>query len=481
MVLRRSDKEVVDEAAVVARRQESEPLLFHQQLAGRRLYINSQVRFMVALGIAAGALFARGVLGIHDLDTLKLLVLALLLAVLNVGIFLYSRRHRTIERRIPEYHRLTGLMHLTIAMDFVFLTVAVWVAGGAKSPFVGFYLLHVILAAAFLSPRTACAHALFGYALLSGLLLGQWRGFVPPHFPVGIVNSTEPLDGRYVFTVLGVQGILMALGIYLVAGLTSLLRRGEQQLRAANRELERMSRTQRDFLHIALHDLKSPVNAATMLISSLKFTSAPLLSPQQLEWVDRAQGRLKETVTFLHDFSVLAELDVASFKNQAKPVNTVTMLQAVVSENQDMIRERNQLLRVELAEPLPVLYGIERLLHAAVANLITNACKYTPREGTITLRACQCERHVRIEVQDNGIGIALEDQNRLFQEFVRIKRKDSPLGEVAGSGLGLSIVRRVVEAHGGRVGVTSELNKGSTFFIEFAVPEKPSGAGWHAS
>jgi signal transduction histidine kinase len=69
-------------------------------------------------------------------------------------------------------------------------------------------------------------------------------------------------------------------------------------------------------------------------------------------------------------------------------------------------------------------------------------------------------------VQDNGIGIAPEDQKRLFQEFVRIKRKGGPLGEVAGSGLGLSIVRRVVEAHGGQVGVTSELNNGSTFFIE---------------
>jgi len=469
MAVRRSDNGTVDKAAVAMQRGVGKPLLLHEQLVGRRLYVNSQIRFLVAAGIAAGAFVARRLLGIAELDVTGLLALAVLLAVFNVGIFLYARRHRTLERRVAEYGRLVGFMHLSIVMDFVFLTVAVWFAGGAKSPFLAFYLLHVILAAAFLSPRAACGHAFLGYALLSGLLFGQWWGVIPLYLPVGVVNSAQPLDGRYVATVLGVQGILMALGIYLVAGLTTLLHRGEQQLRTANQELERISRMQRDFLHIALHDLKSPVNAATMLIQSLKIASDPPLSEQQLHWVDRACRRLSDAVAFLHDFSVLAALDAANVKKQAKEIDTSAMLQNVVSENQDTVRERNQSFQVELAEPLPALYGHARLLHEAVANLITNASKYTPQEGTIILRASYTDQHVRIEVQDNGIGITPEDQKRLFQEFVRLQRKGGPLGEVAGSGLGLSIVRRVVEAHDGKVGVISELNSGSTFFIELPI------------
>jgi signal transduction histidine kinase len=74
--------------------------------------------------------------------------------------------------------------------------------------------------------------------------------------------------------------------------------------------------------------------------------------------------------------------------------------------------------------------------------------------------------HVRVEVEDTGIGIAPADRDRLFDEFSRVERRDTTLGQVKGTGLGLSIVRRVVEAHHGRVGVHSRLNQGSTFFIE---------------
>ena len=433
MTLRRGDPETLDEAAVMAQRGTAEPLLLHKQLMGKRLYVNSQVRFLVSLGIVVGAFVAHDLLDVAELNVAGLLILAGTLAIFNVGVFLYARRHRFIERRAPEYRRLAGTMHLSIAVDFMFLTVAVWLAGGAKSPFLVFYLLHVILAAASLSPRAACGHALFGYGLLSGLVVGQWSGVIPAPLPVGLVNSAQPLDGRFVLTVLIVQAALMALGIYLTTGLTNLLRREEQQLRSANRELERVSRTQRDFLHIALHDLKSPVNAATMLIQSLKIASSPPLSEQQLQWVERAQLRLNDAVAFLRDFSVLAALDAADLERQAGQIDTAKLLHSVIAENQDAIRARNQSLDVELAEPLPPLHGIDRLLHEAVANLITNASKYTPPQGTITLRARRNERHVRIEVQDNGIGIAPENQKRLFQEFVRIKRKDSALGEVAGN------------------------------------------------
>jgi len=471
----RCDDRDIDEAAVAAQRGRAPSLLFHKQLVGKRLYYNSVVRFMVAGGIVVGALGATHVLGVEGLDVPALIGLALVLTVFNVGVYAVVRNHRRLERRVPEHRFLCRIMHVTIDVDFVFLTVALWLVGGVKSPFQAFYLLHVILAAAFLSPFAAWAHAVFGYALFAGLVVGQWWGLISTRLPVGAVNSAQPIVGRFVLTVLVVQAILMGLAVFLVTSITWLLRRGEKELHTTNAELHRVSKIQRDFLHVALHDMKSPVSAATMLIHGLKVASNPPLTEQQSHWVERIQARLDEAMVFLHDFAILAALDATDMGRQAEAVDLGAEIRSAVDENLDMAHAHNHSVNIELPEELPRVRGIRRLIHEAVANLVTNANKYTPDNGTISVRALHHDGVVRVEVEDNGIGIAPEDQKQLFQEFVRIKHTDGPMAQVTGSGLGLSIVRRIVDAHGGRAGVASDLGKGSVFFIELPV-EKAAAA-----
>jgi len=444
----------------------SQALLLHEQLVGKRLYTNAQIRFLVVAAIAGGSVLAKRFLGIHDLDVLSLLLLAGLLGLFNIGVFFVARRHRDLVREVRNYRWLNGAMHFTIAADFIFLTATLRLVGGAKSPFLCFYILHVILAAALLSPRSAWVHTAFGCSLLGGLVLGQWSGWVHVHQPAGIVSGDEPLDGRFALMVFGVQGLLMGLSVFLLTGLTRLLRMGERQLRDSNQKLERLSKTQRDFLHIALHDLKAPVNAATMLVHGLTVASDVPLPEAHQQMVTRILKRLSEVSDFLHDLGVLAALDSADFDKLTRNIDVGELLKTVADENKDLIRMHRHSLRVDVPPDLPPVRGVERLIHEAVVNLITNASKYTPDGGQIILRARGGGHVVRIEVEDNGIGIAREDQKRLFQEFARIRRKVSTLPEVTGSGLGLSIVRRVVEAHKGRVGVVSELGKGSTFYIE---------------
>ncbi|NIA15832.1 MAG: hypothetical protein GWP08_17350, partial [Nitrospiraceae bacterium] len=466
MAVRREDAGKISEDAVSELRGRGQPLLFHKQLTGRRLYLNSELRFLVSAAIAAGALFGRYVLDIRPLDVSSLLLLAVLLALLNIPLYLFARRHRRLERRTKAHRGLMALMHASVAVDFLFLTVGLWLAGGAKSPFLAFYLLHVILAAAFLSPRAAWLQAVFGYVLLSTLVLGEWWGWIPTHFPVGAVNSAQPLDGRYVLTVLTVQGALMVSAVYLLTGLTKLLRRGERELRSANAELERLSEMQRDFLHIALHDMKAPVGAASMLVLSFKVASKPPLNDEQAHWIERVQARLEEAMAILHDFSILAAVDSADFGGHSAEIDVASLIRSAVRQSLDMAESHGHQINVELAPDLPPLHGVERLVHEAVANLIANADKYTPPGGRIDVRATARNGVVRIEVEDNGIGIAPADQERLFREFVRVRRHDSAVGDVPGSGLGLSIVKRIVAAHGGRVGVKSVVDEGSLFFIE---------------
>lgn len=441
-------------------------LLLHKQLLGRRLYIQSLVRFFVAASIVFGTLIAKHIVGVENLDVPSLMILAASLCFFNLGAFAAARRFQDLERAAANYRFLQGLMHITIVVDFVFLTICLWLVGGPKSPLQAFYMLHVILASILLSQRAAYAHAFMGYALFTALVLGDWFGVLPARMPVGLVNSDRPLDGRFILTVLSVQGFLMALTVWLVTGLTQLLREGEQKLREANVELERLSNLRRDFLHIALHDLKAPISAAAMLTQSLQQAVKPPLTESQAEWVDRIRHRLEEASDFVRDFEFLGTLETVDVAKDGKRIDLAKLLEHVVQENQDLAQMHNHTLRLEMADGLPAVFGIDRLIHEAVDNLITNAIKYTPDNGTICVRGRRAGAMACVEVQDNGIGIKPEDQAQLFHEFSRIRRANSAVGKVAGSGLGLSIVRRTVEAHGGRVRVTSRPNEGSTFTIE---------------
>jgi len=450
--------------------------LFQERLLSERLYLQSLVRFFLVGGIIVGALFAKHVVGVEDLHERGLIGLALALGIFNVGAFWASRQLRGQELSEASFHLLETIMHLTITVDLLFITVGLWFVGGPKSPFQSFYVLHLMLASVLLSRRAAFAHALSAYVQFSVLVLGQWFELIPVQFPEGAVNSASPLDGRFVFTVLLVQALLMSLSVYLVTGLAKLLRAGEGRLQQANAQLTRLSAMRQGFLQITLHDLKAPVDAATMLLRNVLDGLCGPVTDKEQEWLGKCQKRLNELVSLLYDFEVLAMLDSDAIEKQRGAVDINAVMTRVAEEYQDIARAHTHTLEFSIRNGVGTILGIERLIHAAVANLVTNAIKYTPDGGTVMLRAARHGESITIEVKDNGIGIAEEDRPRLFGEFVRLTRGKDRTRNVPGSGLGLFIVKRVVDLHGGRVELDSAAGVGSIFRLVFPALEESTAA-----
>lgn len=447
-------------------------LLIHSRRIGDRLYFYAVVRFAVAATILLSAFFARYVVGIARLPVTALSVLALILGFYNTVVFCFIRPYREHELAAKSYPILRVWMHITVMVDFLFLSMAIWMVGGAKSPFLAFYLFHVILAGVFLPRTAAYSQTIAGYLLLAALVIGQWLGWIPQWYPEGAVSGSDALDGRYVLTILAVYGLLFALTAIMLNSLMSMLRSVERGLRDANAELARLSAMRRDFLHIVLHDLKSPVAAVSQYLLNLESALQEQMSTQQAQWLERCKIRLKEQMAFLHDLEMLALLESGDLMQQAKPTQIDAIAARVVSGFLDLAQGQKQSLEYMPACENVTVRVVERLLQEAVANLVSNALKYTPSGGRIVVRTTHAGGRVRIEVEDNGIGIPETEQKRLFHEFVRLKPK-SVLADKMGpsSGLGLSIVQRIVQTHGGRTGVVSAPGEGSTFFIE--LPESP--------
>jgi signal transduction histidine kinase len=219
------------------------------------------------------------------------------------------------------------------------------------------------------------------------------------------------------------------------------------------------------YLAFVSHDLKNPLVAISM--------GARLLR-KDLSGSSLNTSRLFKHVTLIEDSAasmdrlINALLDVeriAQGKLRLEPqeVDLCLLLQECVDLFSPIVASKSFTMTMDVAaEPLVAWLDHDRILQV-LSNLIGNALKFTPEGGGITLAARKLDRAVEVSVQDNGPGIAEEDQRKLFEKFSQLA-----LGSRSGIGLGLFIAKWIVEAHGGRIGVTSQVGKGSTF--SFVLP-----------
>jgi len=444
-------------------------ILTHSLMLGERLYLFARLRFLAAAGILVGGFFATYVVGIPGLDLRALAGAAAFLAAYNVGVYLAVRPHIGAYEGEKNHRRLIAIAHVSILLDYLVLTVAIWLVGGAASPFLAFYLLHAILAAVLLSRGAAYALASVGYLLLAALVLGEWSGVIPGKGALG-----PHIDFRTALTLLFVYGLLTAVTTVLTAGIVRRLRESEQGLRAASERLERLADMRRSFLHVVLHDLRSPVGTVVAMLDGLGGGLDGQLGDAQKHRVDRATARLRNLLDLLRGLRVLADLETERLDSLMAPVDLRSTITAAVEDHLDSAEQRGHTLKAALPATLPAIRGVDRLIREALANYLTNAIKYTHQGGAITVRAACRGGVVRIEVKDNGPGIKAEDQAGLFQEFTRVGKAGERRGKASGLGLGLSIVRRIAEAHHGRAGVESQPGAGSTFFLELPALDAPA-------
>lgn len=211
-------------------------------------------------------------------------------------------------------------------------------------------------------------------------------------------------------------------------------------------------------MRITAHDLRTPLATAIGYLSLVLETDPQLTPPTRanLAIVDGALGRIGDII---NDF-----LDLERVRSGAgmlhEAFTAAELLQWVSADLTPLAAARGQTIHPHLEEGLPELCGDPRLLQQALINLLTNALRYTGEGGEVAVTITTTADAIRFAVTDHGSGIAAEDQTRLFEPFYRVPNQAAGSG---GSGLGLSLVKAIVEAHSGRVWVQSQPGQGSTF------------------
>ena len=222
----------------------------------------------------------------------------------------------------------------------------------------------------------------------------------------------------------------------------------------------RISALKSEFVANVSHELKTPLALVRMFAEMLQSgrVSTEAKKKEYLDIIVRESERLSALIENVLDFARL-ERGRGSYEFLEGDIGDAVTRAANVYRYR---AEREGVKLVLEVEPsLPRARIDERAIQLAVINLVDNALKYAPGGETITIRACAHEGGVRVEVRDQGPGVAPEDRQRIFERFVRLSSSRSPQSPVRGSGIGLALVKHIAESHGGRAWVESEIGPGS--------------------
>ncbi len=227
--------------------------------------------------------------------------------------------------------------------------------------------------------------------------------------------------------------------------------------------LKELDRMKSDFVAMVSHELRSPVTSIQQQLSVMVEGLSGDLTERQTRMLTRAKERAGGLLDLINDLLDLSKIEAGMAVQYREPLKLEELLKSVYEQMLPEAKAKGVKLKFHVRRPIPPVNGDRSNLEGVFTNLVNNAIKYTPEGGAITIRSKGDGKNVRIEVSDTGIGISKEDLPRIFDRFYRVKTEKTR--QIIGTGLGLCIVKQIVEAHLGRISVQSEEGGGSTFTV----------------
>jgi signal transduction histidine kinase len=292
-------------------------------------------------------------------------------------------------------------------------------------------------------------------------------------FPAMVMDSVVPyLFMVFLFTLL--SAAVHAQDKSELMGEYSLVQQGEKKImelyekeKAQRLELEEEAKARNLFISILAHDLRTPLTPIVISSEAIYEISSSNQESIQFRLAEKNLDSVRVLAQRLEELLDLTNLARGTFALKANLFDIGTFLKTVGARFFTTLEKQRQSLVLEIPEGLPYVSGDSSRLEQVLVNLLSNASKYSPEGSDIGLRLKADDRELIVEVQDQGTGIAVEEQDKLFQPYHRVQQDRQG---IPGSGLGLAICKGIIEAHGGKIWVVSSTCHGSTF--AFSLPVK---------
>lgn len=394
--------------------------------------------------------------------------------VLTIGaVFTYNALFLLLVTDAYRRHQVSaqfinGCANAQILCDMVALAFLMHFTGGVENPFIVFFVCPLVIASELLPNRVAYMHALVGAVLIH---LVAWLEYaaVLPHVAVGQALGAETYRNPVVVAKFTIALSLLGFAtVFLGGSIARLLRRREAELEAAHARLRDVEESKSFLMRRTSHDLRAPLDALVSLVRAVSLHAGATCEPALADMLVRAEARavgLTHLIDELHRYAVLRD---ATVELRCEPVDLVELAEQSAGLYQALAVDRGLRLHADLERPARIR-GDPNALSELLGNLLSNAIQYTPAGGTVRMHVGSAENKVLLTVSDTGIGIPPAALPRVFEEFYRAENAKQVFRN--GTGMGLPIVKRVVEAHRGTVAVDTTPGQGTTFTVTLPAAE----------
>ena len=363
-----------------------------------------------------------------------------------------------------ENHKFSNIVnksvHTQITLDLIILTVLLHYSGGIENPFIFYFIFHMVIASVLLSARTSYLYATLAIFLLIFLASLEYWQIIPHYCLEGFIARDIHRDGRQIVGTIFVFATTLYLVVYMTSSIADQLRNQEEVCWQANAQLRQKDRIKNEYVSRVTHNIKAHLAAIQSCLDVVANKTIGTLNEQQSEFVSRARKRTKTLSTFVRTLLELTQMRLDNKLNKE-----VFSLRDSIRNAVDAVKikaaDKQITLGCTIEPAVDKIVGNRIAVEEMVTNLLLNAIKYTPKNGSVEINANVKDGFVVTEVTDTGIGIPQEELPYIFDEFYRAANARKI--EKDGTGLGLSIVKQIIERLGGEIWVKSREGTGSTF------------------
>lgn len=372
----------------------------------------------------------------------------------------------TILKVVKDFSFNTELLFLSvhIIIDLILLTLLLHFSGGIENPIFFFYLFHVVMSSIVFPGWIPFLIATFIIWLFAGLILLEYT-HIAYHYC--IYNGTMHDNQVYLVLVFVIFTITVYVSTYICTTFMKMFRSIKRKIDEQNLQLIKADEQKTAFYRFTSHELKSPIIAIKTSIDGVLKNSGNNLDSRSQNILERASARSDQMLNIIKELLVLSQKRSVFKEIQHELINFAEILNDIVGQEQEQASSKNIQINTDLSCPNLTFHADKEDIKKIFSNLINNSIRYTDEGGSINISCMKKHSKIVILIQDSGIGIPKKDLKKIFQEFYRAENAKKIVQ--FGTGLGLSLVKQIVENYGGKIKVKSEEYKGSTFQVEFPV------------